>query len=75
MEGKEGTEMGTNGSGPVILARVASFTNGNTYEIRLGRDGRRWCTCRRPSWRFSKGEKTCKHMRLYQETPRWQKAA
>jgi len=74
MEGKEGTEMGTNGSGPVILARVASFTNGTTYEIRQGRDGRRYCTC--PAWSFSKGpEKSCKHLRLFQETPRWQKAA
>lgn len=70
-EGKEGTEMGTNGSNGI--ARVASFTNGNTYEIRQGRDGRTYCSC--PSWRFSKGEKTCKHLQLFQQTPRWQKAA
>jgi len=72
-EGKEGAgRMATNSS--PVLARVASFTNGNTYEIRRGRDGRRYCTC--PAWSFSKGpEKSCKHLRLFQETPRWQKAA
>jgi hypothetical protein len=72
--GRKGAgEMAGNANNGSPVARIASFTNGNTYEIRRGRDGRLWCGC--PSWRFAKGEKTCKHMRLFEATPRWQKAA
>ncbi|OFW62929.1 MAG: hypothetical protein A2Y74_05670 [Actinobacteria bacterium RBG_13_63_9] len=60
-------------SGTNVVARIASFTNGATYKICRGRDGHQYCSC--PAWRFSKGEKTCKHIRLFRETPRWQRAA
>jgi hypothetical protein len=44
------------------VATVPSFTSpGKVYELRLGRDGRPYCTC--PAWRFGRG-KPCKHLRL-----------
>jgi len=47
---------------PMILKEVESrSTYGKTYEIRLGKDGVVYCTC--PAWKFSRGNKTCKHLR------------
>lgn len=57
---------GNNGSKAQVLATVHSFVNGNTYEIRKGRDGVVYCSC--PSWRFSKERpRTCKHLQEYVE--------
>lgn len=38
--------------------------HGNSYEIRMGKDARLYCTC--PAWKFSPhGHKSCKHLRAY----------
>jgi len=43
-----------------LLRTIGSFTRPDVqYEIRLGRDGRIYCTC--PAWRFRRG-KACKHL-------------
>jgi hypothetical protein len=45
----------------IVLTTVPSKSNPDKhYEIRLGGDNRVYCTC--PAWRFSKGQKTCKHL-------------
>ena len=47
---------------PMVLKEIESrSTPGLTYEMRLGRDGVVYCTC--PAWKFSRGFKTCKHLR------------
>ena len=47
----------------MVLATMISGKSGNTYEIRRGRDGVEYCTC--PAWKFSRGVKTCKHLRAH----------
>jgi nitric oxide reductase NorQ protein len=46
-----------------VLKTYPSKTSSGNYEIRKGRDGKTYCTC--PGWKFSEGEKTCKHLRDY----------
>ena len=47
---------------PMCLKTVESrSTPGVSYEVRLGKDGVVYCTC--PAWKFSRGAKTCKHLR------------
>jgi SWIM zinc finger len=47
----------------IVLATVASKSNANrTYEIRLGKDEKVYCTC--PAWKFS-GTGNCKHLREF----------
>ncbi len=43
-----------------VVASINSFTQpGKFYEVRIGKDGKPYCTC--PAWRFGRG-KPCKHM-------------
>ena len=52
-----------------VITRVQSQSTDKSYEIRVGKDGRVYCTC--PAWKFSRGtreEKNCKHLRGLQET-------
>jgi hypothetical protein len=49
------------------LATVPSLTSpGKVYEIRLGKDGRTYCTCK--AWQYGRG-KPCKHLRALAERP------
>lgn len=42
-------------------------SKGNLYQIKLGRDGKIYCSC--PGWKFCKGSsKTCKHLKSLKES-------
>jgi len=45
------------------LRRYKSSSSDRYYSIRLGRDGRIYCTC--PGWRF---HKHCKHLTRFNES-------
>jgi predicted nucleic acid-binding Zn finger protein len=47
----------------MVLATIKSSKGNREYQICQGQDGIVYCTC--PAWRFSKGEKTCKHLQGY----------
>jgi hypothetical protein len=48
-------------AGTLVLGHIASDSGGPSYAIKRGRDGVVYCSC--PAWKFSKGNKTCKHLR------------
>jgi hypothetical protein len=53
----------------LIVAIVGSFsTKGVKYAVGMDQTGRIACTC--PSYTFSRGVKTCKHCRTFEENLR-----
>jgi hypothetical protein len=49
-----------------VLKTYASKAASGTYDVRRGKDGKVYCTC--PGWKFSEGDKTCKHVRDFEGT-------
>lgn len=51
-----------------ILKKIPSKSSPSiSHEVRRGDDGSIYCTC--PSWKFSKGSKSCTHVREYIASP------
>jgi len=51
-----------------VLKKIPSKSSPTiSYEVRRGDDGNVYCTC--PSWKFSKGAKSCSHVRDYIASP------
>lgn len=50
----------------MLIREIKSLSSERTYELRIGDDGRVYCTC--PSWKFQKAKNgVCKHVCSYMD--------